>query len=188
MSIPYKDSPFQRGLMPCKKCEEKDGKLICALNSNPCEHARTCRFYSPYSTTEYQNNMSKSLRPSWVEREYDTYYVEECSCCRSRVPRNPWNSTYYSKYCPSCGKHLYVEGQDVTDIEPGIYQHFKGRHYKVLEVAEHTETEEKFVIYQALYGQYKVYARPLKMFAEDVEDIENKYRGPRFFKIETIDT
>ena len=45
--------------------------------------------------------------------------------------------------------------------------------YKILNIAEHTETKEKLVIYQAMSGDYKIYARPLKMFLSKVDT--NKY-------------
>ena len=66
-------------------------------------------------------------------------------------------------------------------ITPGIYQHFKGNRYQVIDIVRHSETQEEMVLYKALYGEQGLWVRPLTMFAE----IDN--RGgvslPRFSRI-----
>ena len=53
-------------------------------------------------------------------------------------------------------------------VQPGRYRHYKGHEYEVFGMAKHTETEEEFVVYRALYGERGLWIRPTKMFLETV--------------------
>ena len=68
-------------------------------------------------------------------------------------------------------------------VQPGRYRHYKGKEYEVIGCARHTETEEDFVVYRALYGDYDLWIRPKKMFVEEVE-VDGEHR-PRFQFIST---
>nr|WP_314489954.1 DUF1653 domain-containing protein [uncultured Pseudomonas sp.] len=54
-------------------------------------------------------------------------------------------------------------------VQPGIYQHYKGPEYRVFGTARHSESEEWVVVYQCLYGDFGLWVRPLSMFLETVE-------------------
>ena len=66
----------------------------------------------------------------------------------------------------------------MEEIRPGRYRHFRGREYRVLCTARHSETLEPMVVYQALYGERGVWVRPAAMWGEQVE--REGYSGPRF--------
>ena len=57
----------------------------------------------------------------------------------------------------------------MESIKPGRYRHFKGKEYEVLGVARHSETDEKLVVYRALYGDFGLWVRPVRMWNETVE-------------------
>jgi hypothetical protein len=77
------------------------------------------------------------------------------------------------------------EFDDLPTIQPGKYEHYKGKQYKVLGIGRHTEADEYFVVYMPLYehaGQPDIWLRPHVMFTEMVEVDGN--RIPRFKKID----
>lgn len=57
----------------------------------------------------------------------------------------------------------------MEELKPGVYRHFKGKDYRLLYVARHSETEEEMVVYQALYGERGIWVRPAAMWNETVE-------------------
>lgn len=66
-------------------------------------------------------------------------------------------------------------------IEPGRYRHYKGKDYEVIGVAKHSETEEPFVVYRALYGERGLWVRPAAMFLDTV--IVDGLLRPRFQRL-----
>ena len=62
-----------------------------------------------------------------------------------------------------------------------VYKHFKGNYYLVVDIATHSETKEQYVVYRQLYGDGKLWIRPLEMFLSEVDrekypDVKQKER------------
>jgi len=81
-----------------------------------------------------------------------------------------------------------IDTDDVPELQLGVYEHYKGKHYEILGLGRHSETQAWFVVYKPLYehdGQPDIWIRPYEMFTETVV-VEGK-ETPRFKKLASDD-
>jgi hypothetical protein len=84
------------------------------------------------------------------------------------------------------GEYVMIPIQPLSSaaqsIVPGtVYKHYKELQYQIIGVARHSETYEELVVYQALYGEKRIWVRPVPMFLENV--IVGGQSIPRFTPI-----
>ncbi len=90
---------------------------------------------------------------------------------------------------PYGGKNMDLKRRIFMKVEKyGIYRHFKGKYYLVLDIVKHSETREELVLYRALYGEKELWVRPLSMFTSLVDrdkypNVKQKYR----FELQNMD-
>jgi hypothetical protein len=90
---------------------------------------------------------------------------------------------------PYGGKNMDFGRRIFMKVEKyGIYRHFKGKYYLVLDIVKHSETREELVLYRALYGEKELWVRPLSMFTSLVDrdkypNVKQKYR----FELQNMD-
>ena len=83
---------------------------------------------------------------------------------------------------------FYFGGDKMNTLEIGkLYRHFKGNYYLVLGTAFNSETKERYVIYKALYGEYKTWIRPEKMFLEEIDYDRKDNITKQKYRFERID-
>lgn len=93
------------------------------------------------------------------------------------------SQTHVKDLNPPASEELKPFSERAKAFAPGqIYEHYKGKRYRIVSVARHSESLEETVVYEALYGDGDVWVRPIGMFFETVE-----YKGetlPRFKRVE----
>lgn len=127
--------------------------------------------------------------------------IEISFTCKEHTLKNLWDEATYSPvndtltlFIPSKSSLLLINDEHIclqdtknicnetispeTSVPIGLYEHFKGKQYRVLHIAKHSETEEPYVVYQQMYGNKEIWIRPLSMFIETIE--KNNEKVPRF--------
>ena len=87
---------------------------------------------------------------------------------------------FKTRYCPLIEKLLL--DYPIAEDRVRYFQHFKGNKYKLIASAFDSETQERMVVYQDLYGDRKYWVRPEKMFFEQIER-----NGKRFSRFQELD-
>ena len=76
--------------------------------------------------------------------------------------------------------------RDITSAKGKLFRHFKGDYYLMLDLVTHSETQEKLVLYKALYGEYGLFVRPYNLFVEEVPEGKVNPTGQKY-RFEQVD-
>lgn len=69
----------------------------------------------------------------------------------------------------------------MRNVKPrSLYRHFKGNLYYVIDVALDSETQTEMVVYQALYGDNKLWVRSKTMFLSEVDEGKENPTGQKY--------
>ena len=158
------------------------------MNRQMCDVCKT-----QDASTSYKVKESHVMHGSW-EGIWEPYKkIDICDKCAEKIL---YMESLGSRMRDSLRRQKEINikcGLEKREIKQGdIVQYFKRETintasspneylYKILCIAKHTEKDEYMVVYQALYGQFEIYARPYDMFMSEVDhekypDIKQKYR------------
>ncbi len=115
----------------------------------------------------------ENLRAAGVEAELDVFpgQFHAFDMFRPHSEAGVEAKASFLRHFEHAMNHYFAEnGTSAGDeLKPGLYRHFKGKEYRLLFVARHSETEEEMVVYQAQYGERGYWVRPAAMWNETVE-------------------
>ena len=138
-------------------------------------------FYAAFNTSEYDVEIhftckEKTLLNLWD----DTIYNPENDTLTLSIPSKSSLLLINDKHSDvqKTTNQNNTKPSQITSIPIGLYEHFKGKQYRVLHIAKHSETEEAYVVYQQMYGNKEIWIRPLSMFIETID--KNGEKIPRF--------
>jgi hypothetical protein len=104
------------------------------------------------------------------------YTVKHCEDSSQWIVDGPYIHPVGTELPEELPNATYPQG----DYPNGVWEHFKGQRYMVLNVAQRADTGEHHVIYQALYGESDIWMRQLSAWYDDIDRPELPYKGLRF--------
>jgi len=177
-----------------------------SITCNPCGKVRTLAEFGSEMRSEMHRIQASGGYHSNYPADLEVITMDVCDQClemwtsRFKHPVDSWfavsnGSDQQEANHSETGEKYHVNGywarkvgssapwpDDMPEMpempDPGVYQHFKGRYYKVVGEVQDIEDGQNYVMYMALYGDNGVFIRPLSMW-NDINERDG-YKGPRF--------